>query len=198
MPFAFVLASSSPRRRELLTQAGYQFEVVPCPEPEPDPRSFHDVASFVQHAAHRKAAWVAGRAPATSRWILGADTVAEYGGEVLGKPSDRADAERILRKLQGTEHQTWTGLCLLSPEKGVALLAAEMTVVHFRRVPEPALAAYLDGGAWQGKAGAYGIQDHDDPFVERFIGSHSNVVGMPLERLAILMNYAQAIDASRL
>ncbi len=182
----FVLASASPRRRELLAAAGYAFDVLPATRPEPPAAASPGVAVFVQHAALCKAAEVAALPAAAGRWVLAADTVAESaGGEALGKPRDRADAERILRLLMGTVHTTWTGVCLRTPD-GFHALLAEPTRVFMRELAPAALAAFLDSGAWEGKAGAYGIQDRDDPLVRHVEGSFDNVVGLPCARLPAL------------
>jgi septum formation protein len=191
----FILASASPRRKSLLTEAGYRFETISTGVEEPDPVGFPSVESFVMHAAHLKALGAARPPGADDRWILAADTVAELDGVVLGKPRDRAHAHEILAALQGTKHRTWTGVCLLLPRSNVALLAAEATVVQMRSLTEPKLDFYLDSGAWQGKAGAYGIQDHDDPFVERIDGSFTNVVGLPMERVNKLFAQAAVIES---
>jgi septum formation protein len=190
----FILASSSPRRKSLLLDAAYQFETISTGVEEPDPVDFPSVDSFVMHAAHLKALAAAKRPNADDRWVLGADTVAELEGAVLGKPRDRAHAIEILAALQGTKHRTWTGVCLILPKSSVALLGAESTVVYMRSLSEEKVESYLDSGAWEGKAGAYGIQDYNDRFVERIEGSFTNVVGLPMERVKRLFAQAAAIE----
>jgi septum formation protein len=181
-----VLASASPRRRSILAEMGVRFDVDPPTQPEPDPADFPSVELFATHAAHRKAVEVADRR-SPDEWILAADTVVEVGGTVLGKPLDRADAKRILQLLVGRRHRTWTGLCLLRCRDRMALLYAEASWVTFRKIGDDRLEDYLDSGAWKGKAGAYGIQDRDDPFVESLEGSFTNVVGLPMEGLGRLL-----------
>lgn len=190
---SWVLASGSPRRQSILRDLGLKFEVDAPQSPEPDPADFPSVEIFVAHAAHRKAAEIAARRD-VGDWILAADTVAEVDGVVLGKPADRADAERILRTLVGRRHRTWTGVCLLRSGDRLAFLDADASWVTFRDVGEERLQNYLDGGAWEGKAGAYGIQDCDDPFVASLEGSFSNVMGLPVERVQQLFEAAEAID----
>jgi septum formation protein len=186
-----VLASASPRRRAILTEMGVAFTVDAPIGPEPQPEAFPTVEQFVTYAAHRKALEVADRR--TDSWVLAADTVAEVDGEVLGKPADRSDAERILRRLLGRRHRTWTGLCLLRVSDRLALVLAQSSGVTFRDVSEQRLRAYLDGDGWQGKAGAYGIQHEDDPFVERLEGSFTNVMGLPVEGATTLFAAAERL-----
>ncbi len=119
--------------------------------------------------------------------ILAADTVAAIGERVFGKPADRADARRILTQLAGSSHQVITGVTLLDAATGKRDTRTETTVVVMRRLSEAELEGYLDSGAWEGKAGAYGIQDHGDAFVERIEGSFTNVVGLPMELLAEML-----------
>jgi septum formation protein len=189
-----VLASASPRRQEILRQMGVSFEVDAPSRPEPSPDDFPSVELFVTHAAYRKASEIADRRN-DGLWILAADTVAELDGEVLGKPADRADAERILRRLIGRRHRTWTGLCLLRPTDRLSLVLAQFSWVVFRKVSEKTLAEYLESGHWEGKAGAYGIQHDNDPFVESLEGSYSNVMGLPVEGVRGLLKCAERLDA---
>lgn len=187
----FILASASPRRHDLLAAAGYAFAVVPSSVAEPPPTGFSSAPAYVAHVAWLKAADVTTQAHS---WVLAADTVAVVKGLILGKPSDRADAARILRLLMGTRHQVLTGVCLILPRPALALSMVVSTDVAMRRLSEPELEAYLDGGLWEGKAGAYGIQDHDDPFVEAVNGSYSNVMGLPMEKLEALFTAANRVD----
>jgi septum formation protein len=191
-PFRIVLASASPRRQEILTGMGVPFEIDAPTNPEPDPRDFPSVEQFVSHAAFCKALEVADRRCGND-WILAADTVAEVDGVALGKPQDRSDAERILRRLIGRRHRTWTGLCLLRSSDHLSLLLAQFSWVTFRTVSERELADYLESRAWEGKAGAYGIQHQNDPFVESLEGSYSNVMGLPIEGVTALLESARRI-----
>jgi len=191
-PLKIILASASPRRREILAAMGLPFEIDVPSSPEPDPRHFPSVEHFVSHAAFRKALEVADRR--TNGWILAADTVAEIDGEVLGKPADLVDAERILRRLIGKRHRTWTGLCLMRSNDHLSLSLAQFSWVTFRTVSESELNDYLNSRAWEGKAGAYGIQHENDPFVEYFEGSYTNVVGLPVEGTTMLLKAAEQIE----
>lgn len=191
---SFILASGSPRRRELLEAAGYSFTVKASSVAEPSPEGFVAPDAYVAHVAWLKATAV-GRTE-VDQWVLAADTMAVIGPHVLGKPVDRADADRILSLLQGSRHHVWTGVALYYPRFDVSLVAAVETTVVMKPLSRQELEAYLDTGLWEGKAGAFGIQDHDDPFVSAVEGSYTNVVGLPMERLADLFQIADRIGAS--
>jgi septum formation protein len=185
MSYRLILASASPRRRQLLTEAGYEFEVDPSTVEEPEPGPGTGPADYVALLAWKKAAAVAGRHRAGL--ILGADTACAVDRQILNKPSDRADAERMIRLQEGRDSDVLTGLCLYHAGRAEWVGAVELSVVRFRVLDRAQRDAYLDSNRWQGKAGAYGVQD-DDPFVTVVRGSFSNVVGLPMERLAALLH----------
>ena len=174
-----ILAIASPRRRSMLADAGYSFEVDPSGVEEPKPAAGTDPAEYAALLAWKKAAAVARRRG--SGLVLGADTVCAVAGEILNKPRDRDDAERMIRLQEGRDTDVWTGLCLYRAGHNEWIGAVEVSVVRFRPLTDAERIAYLDGGAWEGKAGAYGVQD-DDPFIKVVRGSVSNVVGLPMER----------------
>lgn len=184
-PFRLILASGSPGRRELLERAGYSFEILPANIDEPAGENYPDPRTLVQHTAWLKAAAVAPRV--AEGIVLAADTVGWIAGQIIGKPADEADARRILRLLGGTEHELWTGVCLWKRSRDVQLAWQEMTRVAFRKLSDPELDAYLATRLWQGCSGAYAIQERDDPYVRVIEGSHSNVVGLPMESLQRLL-----------
>lgn len=171
-----ILASASPRRRELLAVAGVAFEVDPADIDESDVPAHATAEDIARHLATAKANVVAERHP--DAVVLGADTVVVARGRLLGKPADRADAERMIRLLSGSAHEVVTGVCVASPHYNGS--GSFTTVVTFRRLTEPEVAAHLDADHWRGKAGGYGLQDRD-PFVTRVDGSDTNVVGLPME-----------------
>ncbi|MFW6155263.1 MAG: Maf family protein [Planctomycetota bacterium] len=178
----FVLASQSSRRRQLLLEAGYRFEVIAPPLDEPS--SVPEAVTPSQHAeslAYFKARAVMERYR-PSLPVLGADTVVALDDHLFGKPADVDDARRILSALSGTRHEVITGLALVDPH-GCRLIASDVTHVRMHPMADEAMEAYLATGLWEGKAGAYGIQDRDDPLVDCIEGSFSNVVGLPLEQL---------------
>jgi septum formation protein len=181
-----ILASASPRRRSLLEEAGYDFEVDPSGVEEAEPAGPVDPGEYAAELAFRKASDVARRRGAGL--ILAADTVCAVGGVILNKPVDRADAERMIRLQEGRDTEVLTALCLYRAERREWLGAIEASVVRFRPLTDAERVAHLDSRKWQGKAGAYGVQDND-PFVSVVSGSWSNVVGLPMERLAELLGH---------
>jgi septum formation protein len=185
-----ILASASPRRRQLLEEAGYHFEVVPSGIDEPEPEIGVSPSAYAAQLAFSKAALVAGRIG--TGLVLAADTVCAVGGQILNKPLDRADAERMIRLQEGRQTPVITGLCLYRAERQEWVGAVEVSVVSFRQLSEAERKQYLDSERWQGKSGAYGVQD-DDPCVSVIKGSFSNVVGLPLERLAELLESYNAV-----
>ena len=176
-----VLASASPRRRELLAAAGYDFVVRPPEEgAECGGRDGESPAELVARLARRKAADVASRCG--SGLVLGCDTVVECCGQVLGKPRDRADARHMLELLRGHEHRVFSGLCLWEASRDRHRVRVAMTRLVMTPISDQQLEGYLDTGDWQGKAGAFGYQDGHD-WLRILDGSESNVVGLPLELL---------------
>jgi septum formation protein len=177
-----ILASGSPARRELLTRAGYAFEVRPAPIQEPTGEGFTDPRTYVQTVAWLKAAAVAPQVD--GGLVLAADTVGWLDGQVIGKPTDEADARRILTTLGGREHELWTGVTLWRRPDDRQICWQERSRVFFHKLTPKALDDYLATRTWQGCSGAYAIQEEDDPFVRLLQGSLSNVIGLPMESLA--------------
>ena len=180
-----LLASQSPHRLRLLSEAGYDVEAVPVAIDEPDPAAFADldaglaqIALLKAHEARRRGA---------SGLIFAADTVGCVEGKTFGKPRDRADARRMLQSISGTVHEVRSGWCLLRTRDGLERSGVERTTIRMRIWTEKELAEYLDSGQWQGKSGAYGLEWPHDPFVTEICGSPSNVIGVPLEKLAQLL-----------
>lgn len=179
---SLILASASPRRAELLRDAGYPVRVVVPPYDEPvDPRGDESPIDFARRLALEKAESV--RSVVEQGIILGGDTIGVLSGRIFGKPVDRDDARRIITSLAGTTHEVITALALVDAASGRSLADHDVTHVTMKRLTDGEVEAYLDSGAWRGKAGAYGIQDEGDRFVSRIAGSFSNVVGLPLELL---------------
>lgn len=179
-----ILASSSPRRRRLLAEAGFDFQVVaPSDGAEPETIDGLGPAELVAELACRKGIDVARRiADPADALILAADTVAECGGRVLGKPKDEAHAREMLSSLSGREHRVLTGFCLLRPGAKTARAEVTSTSLMMSPLQEDWLEPYLASGGWRGKAGAFGFQD-GLAFVRIIQGSESNVVGLPMERV---------------
>jgi len=180
-----ILASRSPRRRELLARAGYPFEVCPPSETAEDGSSDGESpARLVARLAKQKAADVAGRV--ALGLIVGCDTVAECNGQILGKPADQLHARRMLETLRGQEHRVLSGLCLWQQPGGRANVRVDVTTLRMDPITDAQLDDYLAGGDWIGKAGAFGYQDHLG-WVHVLRGSESNVVGLPMELLAEML-----------
>jgi septum formation protein len=177
-----VLASASPRRSELLKQLGVPFEVIAANAEEISPRhlSPHEVC---QVNAHRKARAVARQH--TNALVLGADTVVALGTTIFGKPTDVADARRMLRALSGKTHQVITGIALMQLAAQKERLLAVSTTVVFRKLTAAQISDYVAKVHTLDKAGAYAIQEYGEMIVEQINGSFSNVVGLPLERLEL-------------
>lgn len=184
-PPRLILASGSPARRDLLTRAGLAFEVMPADIDEPTGDGFTDPRTYVQTVAWLKAAAVAPRVAAGL--ILAADTVGWLDGKVIGKPADEADARRILTTLGGREHELWTGVVLWRRPGDLQIVWQERSLVHFRKLTDAELNAYLATRQWQGCSGAYAIQERDDPYVTLRAGSLSNVIGLPMESLQYVL-----------
>jgi len=184
-----VLASASPRRRDLLAQVGYQFTVRPAHVPE-DPQPGEDPIVYVTRLAQQKAEAVYREVAAESKnrqkgcpdgqslAVLGADTTVTLDNTILGKPESAADAARILRLLSGRTHRVITGVALVTAE-GVEV-AAEATAVRFLTLSDEEIAAYIATGEPMDKAGAYGIQGRAARWIPRIEGCYFNVMGLPL------------------
>lgn len=182
-----VLASTSPRRRQLLTEAGYAFcAVSPKIEESTIRRTAATVRGYAEDLALAKAESVASDFP--DALVIGADTLCDLDGEVIGKAADAADAERITRKLFSRPHLVITGLALIRLSRGIRIVRSDVTTVYPRKLTESQIAQHVAGGAWEGKAGAYAIQEVGDAFVERIEGSFTNVMGMPMELLGQLLS----------
>lgn len=170
-----ILASASPRRRELMEHIGLTFTVEPAAGPETPPAGLGpgETAAALSRA---KAEEIAQKHPGAV--IVGADTVVSVDGVLLGKPRDEADADRMLRLLSGRTHSVFTGVTVI--KGGTCLTRFEETAVRFRPLTDREIAAYIATGEPMDKAGAYGYQGLASLFVERIKGDYFNVVGLPL------------------
>ncbi len=185
----FILASASPRRRELLGQAGFTFEVVPADVSEVQ-QPGEDPIHFVTRLAREKAESVAATHALTpDTLVLGADTIVVVDEEILGKPKDEADAARMLRLLSGKTHQVITGVCLAKGRERQR--AAEVTFVRFNTLSDPEIDAYVATGEPLDKAGAYAIQGRAGRWVPRIHGCYFNVVGLPLALVSSMIEAMQ-------
>jgi septum formation protein len=193
-----ILASASPRRRELLAQAGFEFRVHPTHIPE-DPRPGEEPIAYVTRLAREKAQAAFARLAADSTSgdelvVLGADTTVTLDSRILGKPEDAADAARILRLLSGRSHRVVTGVALVTVRS--TQVAAEVTAVRFLTLSEAEIEAYVATGEPMDKAGAYAIQGRAARWIPRIEGCYFNVVGLPLALVSSLLEGCKCVQRS--
>ena len=171
----FILASASPRRKELLEMAGYHFEIIPstCEEQVPEGLAPKDI---VEGLAYQKALDVYALHPESI--VLGADTIICFDDEILGKPQNEADARRMLQLLSGQTHEVRTGFALLG--KGIEYVSSEAAMVTFFHLSGEQIERYIATGEPMDKAGAYGIQGKGAVLVRSVLGDYFNVVGLPI------------------
>lgn len=189
----FILASASPRRRQLLKTAGYQFEILVPPDDEVS----HDwvtIRELTVWNAARKARRVSQTSP--DAVVLAADTLVTIDSCVLGKPVDREDAVKTLRRLSGRAHEVWTAVCICHAARGKSQSFHEISRVHFRELSDPDIRNYLGKIDPLDKAGAYAAQGHGTEIIERIEGSYTNVVGLPMEKTAVVL-HAFGIESRR-
>ena len=179
-----VLASRSPRRSELLSRAGYSFDII-SPADEEISHAWLTIGELTVWNAARKAVRVSQLAP--DAVVLAADTLVTIEGEVLGKPEDMPDAFRMLRRLSGRTHEVWTAACVRYAARGKTRTFQEMSRVHFRTLDEDAIRAYLEKIEPLDKAGAYAAQGHGAEIIDHIDGSYTNVVGLPMEATAAVL-----------
>jgi septum formation protein len=184
-----ILASASPRRRELLSQAGFSFQIVPADIDE-RVHADEDPVAYVTRLAREKAQAVfSGLATENAdAVVLGADTTVIVDDQILGKPADAADAARMLRLLAGRRHRVATGVAVV--RAGAVESAAEVTTVEFLPMSEEEIAAYVATGEPMDKAGAYAIQGRAARWIPRIEGCYFNVVGLPLALVSALLKAA--------
>lgn len=191
--YHFILASHSPRRKNLLKLLGFPFRVIPGgmedrATPVKSPRE------FVEKNALVKAKAVA--ANHSGEWVLGADTVVVFNDEMLGKPEDEAEALNMLLLLSGETHTVFTGVSLINRERGYLQTLYDMTRVTFNNFSREEAMAYVSTGEPGDKAGAYGAQGAGSALIERIEGSYTNVIGLPLSLTVDMLKEAGAIEVS--
>lgn len=187
-PARLVLASASPRRRELLRSRGIDFVILPSAIPEV-PQPNESPAAFAQRMARDKATAVAASLE-TPAWVLGADTIV-VADDILGKPRDAAEARSMLGRLSGRTHEVMTGVALIAPDRSTASAFHVVTRVAMRPLSAEEIDRYVQTGEPMDKAGAYAIQGGAASFVAEVTGSFTNVVGLPLDEVcAVLERYA--------
>lgn len=183
----FILASSSPRRRELLTSIGLAFDVMPSNVPEVH-REGEAPEEYVARLSREKAEPLATAHP--SRWVIAADTTVLLGDQLLEKPVDPADARRMLGLLAGQTHTVYTGVTLQNVERGHHDTRVAESEVRILPMSESDIAWYVDTGEPLDKAGSYGVHGIFAMFIESIHGSYTNVVGLPLATLFLMLRRA--------
>ena len=182
--YKILLASSSPRRIQLMRSIGLDFNQA-SPEAEED-NTLSDPVARVELNSLRKAESVRIHHPGSL--IIGSDTVVSLGGEIMGKPTDEDDAERMLRDLSGKCNTVFTGISIINTESGKQMTRHASTRVWFKQLTEEKIRDYVNSGEPLDKAGSYGIQGLGGELVDRIEGSYSNVVGFPLELLTEMLS----------
>ncbi len=185
-PGPIILASASPRRRQLLAEAGYNFTVV---EADVDESTFPvegvAVREYAERLALAKAGSVARKHP--DSLVIGADTVVDCQGRIIGKPADAKEAQQITEKLFSAPHKVITGVAIVRLCDGTELVESDTTVVYPRKMTAEQVAEHIEGGSWRDKAGAYAIKEAGDEFIEKIDGSRTNVMGLPMELLESML-----------
>ena len=184
---SLILASASPRRRELLQQAGLVFTIIPSNIPE-EARVGESPAEYALRVAGEKAIDVAKRYP--GKWVLGADTIVVIDEEILGKPHDEADGYRMLRLLSSRSHQVMTAFVVVNPNGQEHACQVVTSSVTFKSLADTQIQAYLATGEPFDKAGAYAVQGLGASLIERVEGSYTNVVGLPIDEVLTVLRTA--------
>ncbi len=187
-----ILASASPRRKELLDQVGIEYEVIPSSVEEHIEDIDGTPAEKAEKLAYFKAKDVASKL--NDCLVLGADTIVVIGNEILGKPIDLDDAKRMLIKLSGKEHKVITGVALIDTGKNAVVMSHETTSVKFRDLTNRMIDSYIASQEPMGKAGAYAIQGFGALLVEGINGCYSNVVGLPLTKLSKMVESVENLN----
>ncbi len=184
--YSIILASASPRRKQLLAEAGFKFTVFP---PDIDESAFlSDRISpreYAEQLALAKAENMAARFP--SRLVIGADTVVDFNGQIIGKAANEKEAEQIVRKLFSEPHKVITAVAIVRLSDGTEIVESDTTTVYPKKLTAEQIAEHIKSKSWRDKAGAYAIQENGDEFIERIEGSLTNVMGLPMELLQRLL-----------
>lgn len=188
-PRRLILASASPRRESLLREAGYELTVYPADIDEAALTGGSNLSAddLPVHLAHAKAAAIAGKFPGDV--ILAADTIVAVNSHILGKAADADEARRILSLLSGSTHRVITGVVVITPATNLYLHETVASIVEMNVLTPDQLETYIATNRWQGKAGAYGLQDAD-AFVRRISGCMTNIVGLPMTTTRKLLGHA--------
>lgn len=180
-----ILASNSPRRKEILTNAGFSFKVISSDYEE---KAFSDdpYITATTFALNKAKSVFNGLKNKDNVVVLGSDTVVYYNGKILGKPIDENDAIRMLKELSNNKHSVITGFALITKNQNI--IDFDESQVYFSNLTDGQIKAYVDSGLYKGKAGAYGIQDTEFGLVREYEGSLSNIIGLPIEKVNKTLN----------
>ncbi len=184
-PVSIILASVSPRRKQLLTEAGYEFMVV-APEVNESAFKGEGARKYAERLALAKARDVAGKFPECL--VIGADTVVDFQGEIIGKAADEKEAEVITRKLFSAAHKVITGVAIVRMADRAEIVESETTTIYPKLLTDKQIAEHIKGESWRDKAGAYAIKEEGDEFIEKIEGSLTNVMGLPMGLLERIMS----------
>jgi len=183
---SIVLASASQQRKQLLTEAGCKFTVFP---PDINESAFParniSPCEYAKRLALAKAKNVAGRFP--DCLVIGADTIVDFGGQIIGKASVPKEAEQITRRLFSAPHKVITAVAIVRMADGTEIVESEATTVYPKKLTDERIAEHIKSKSWRDKAGAYGIGEGPDEFIEKIDGSLTNVMGLPMELLQRLL-----------
>ncbi len=181
-PASIILASVSSRRKELLTKAGYRFTSLSADIDESAFLTRHiSPCEYTKRLALAKAKSIAEKHRGSL--VIGADTVVDFDGQIIGKPSDAKEAEQITRKLFSTVHKVITAVAIVRLSDGIEIVDSDTTTVYPKKLTPEQIAEHIESKSWRDKAGAYAIQEEGDKFVEKIEGSLTNVCGLPMELL---------------
>ena len=185
-PVSIILASASPRRKQLLAEAGYKFTVV---RPDIDESVFPvkgvKACEYAKRLALAKAKNVAEKYP--DCLVIGADTVVDFQGQIIGKPADAKEAEQITKKLFSGPHKVITGIAIIRLRDGIELSESDTTTIYPKKLTTEQITEPIKNETWRNKAGAYAIKENGDEFMERIEGSLTNVMGLPMELLESIL-----------
>lgn len=188
---ALILASASPRRREMLRSVGLHFNIMPAHVPEDYIRG-ESPRQHVKRLSRDKALSVARMHP--DHWVLGADTVVVIDGLILGKPANKIQAKKMLETLSGREHRVFTGFTLIRTSAGICRTRAVQSAVRFKPIHPNEMKWYIDSDEPYDKAGGYAIQGKGASFIQSIRGSHTNVIGLPLCEVMETLRYFNAVE----
>ncbi len=190
----FILASASPRRRELLENIGLKFDIIVSSQNEDDINKDLPPELYCNELALKKASMVAYQIKDKHAVIIAADTIVFADGEILGKPKDDKDAYKMLKLLSSKEHKVYTGICVLRMSDGFSVTRSVSTIVKFKELTDDIIYDYIKTGEPLDKAGAYGIQGKGAVLIKKIDGDYFNVVGLPVSELYDVLKNEFDID----